>query len=259
MRENMEVKVSELGQNMGKYRVAEVILLHGHSCEMSLGYCRPPPPPKSTASAGARNTTSHPVSIHLSMSKRKALTEALDSLRIKRRKLEESMATLDAKITKAKQGLAKLDAKDKEARALTVDWRVFHEAAGHSLTAWKEIAVTDPYHQCDDCANRDTCWYSGNMDRLDGLQLFTLETVDDSYSLTLCDLCLPERHEHMTKNPPVDVRNAPDFKRAYKELSEYELAVDPKDYEPVIAAYLRDADAGKDVSKVSVMKLMRKD
>ena len=52
---------------------------------------------------------------------------------------------------------------------------------------WKAIAVTDVYHQYKDCLfSADTCWYPGNMDRLDGLQLFKLKGTD----LVMCDVCM---------------------------------------------------------------------
>ncbi len=183
------------------------------------------------------------------MAKRALLKERIDDLVVKRRKL-------DNELTEAQSALDDLDHETKCARAVSVPWPVFETAATHSRSAWQEVEVTDVYEQHRECANCDTCWYSGNMDRLQGLELFKIDTLDARFSLTLCDLCLGDREEFLNDNAPIQVKlGAPNAFSVYtKKRDAYMVDVDPDAYEPAIAAYLRKAAAGEDVSEIALTR-----
>lgn len=73
-----------------------------------------------------------------------------------------------------------------EERAITITWKHFCDLlrAGKGL---KERKITDVYREHRDCMD-DDCWYRGNMDRLDELKLYDMETLDD-LTMTMCNVC----------------------------------------------------------------------
>ena len=140
---------------------------------------------------------------------------------------------------------------------IRVPWAAFEGAASLSRDAWAEIDVEDVYEQHNDCANVDTCWYRGNMDRLAGLTLYRITC--GNYVATVCDQCFEERHRYLEGE--IDrallggaTRRSRDYGRALAGLT---IAVDPSDFEPALATYLRSAADGADLDELELPHLLQ--
>ena len=166
--------------------------------------------------------------------KREEIETRLSVLANKRQALEKLLARVRADISKEEAALEDVAYDEALARSVVIPWNVFYRGAVHTSKAWEEEDVgDDAYHNADRCANTDTCWYQGNLDRVDGLCLFTLSTLD-GFEVTLCDVCLENGHAaKLLDKCPV---KAPTTVR-----------VDPDAYEPEIAERFRAAaKTGKD-------------
>lgn len=82
---------------------------------------------------------------------------------------------------------AELEAFDNlEDRFIDVSWKTFYNVVVENFHAWKEIEVNDPYESRNDCSVQE-CWYKGNLDRLNGLELYVLEDFPENI---VCDVCM---------------------------------------------------------------------
>jgi len=158
---------------------------------------------------------------------RSELEEQIQVLSNKRRALDKQVVRVDKEIDDAVGELDALNREEVDARAVEIPWDVFCTGAVSSKRAWEEVRFgADVYHAYKDCDAPDTCWYRGNMDRLDGLILYSLATLD-GVQVTLCDLCR------------LDSRTVD---RALERCRHgEEVRVDPDAYEPEIRAVFLNA------------------
>lgn len=182
----------------------------------------------------------------------------LVALKKKKARIEASLAVLKSRMGSVKAEIEDFELEEKDARAVTVSWRVFEIAAEHSRKAWIEHNVGDDvYHAHRECGTSDTCWYAGNMDRLDELvAIYTLEPLHGvTAEMTLCDKCIEharERERVIEDACPVRRpfgRPAPHYE---EQMAALRVRVDPDDYEPDIAAFLRRSAAGQDTEDMNL-------
>jgi hypothetical protein len=156
---------------------------------------------------------------------RETLEADLVLLKKSKKEAEEVVKKWKAQIDDCKGALKDIEEEEAEERAVRVPWSVFVKAATKSETAWEEITVDDVYAQYRDCDLSETCWYSGNMDRLNGLSLYQLNTLCGK-SWTLCDLCLG------------NCGHVFDDYSSYEDGCEIMIKLDPLQYEPHLRAEL---------------------
>lgn len=156
---------------------------------------------------------------------RESLEADLVLLKKSKKEAEEVVKVWKGKIDEIKGELKDIEDDAAEERAVRVPWSVFVKAATKSGSAWVEIPVDDVYAQYKDCDLSETCWYSGNMDRLNGLALYQLNTLCGK-SWTLCDIC----YNHCDR--------VFDDYSSYENGREIMVKVDPLQYEPALRAAL---------------------
>lgn len=155
---------------------------------------------------------------------REDIEKALVTLRDKKAKVAKEIARVEKKIGVLNDELEDLDYEEAMARSLRVPWTAFSRAVRHTREAWVAVEIQDPYDERDECMGGD-CWYRNNLDRLDGLQLYELATLQGP-DLKLCDMCVSNGRDEIV-----------DSERLERRYGGF-VRLDPNDYEDEIAAYL---------------------
>ncbi len=101
----------------------------------------------------------------------------LTALRTKKRAIKHEMRTLEAEY---KQITIDNDL------SIEVPFRLFRELALTDSTMWSSTSYENPYAHRNDCQTAH-CWYLGNMDRLDEMEICSLNDFPDA---RICDVCL---------------------------------------------------------------------
>lgn len=167
---------------------------------------------------------------------RRFIESHLEALCRKKARLDEEVARLKRQIRLDQDELNVLDEDETVAREITVPSHVFERAAMKSRSAWKPYDFGDDVYQGHRlCQQPDTCWYRRNTDRLDGLGLYHLCTLDGDEWI-YCDMCVRD-------DPEIDVSSQRRHGRSKDSLV---VRVDPDEYEVDIAEYLRKAAQGDD-------------
>jgi hypothetical protein len=132
--------------------------------------------------------------------------------------------------------LDNLNLAEAQARGITVSWSAFTDGAGKSKKAWKKVAIYDSFLQYDTCINENTCWYRGNPDRMGGLELRVIKTLDDpDREWFVCDMCYNDRGEFLS-----DYDDYMHRERRLKKGQRVMVTIDPQDWEPDVLQQIRD-------------------
>jgi hypothetical protein len=129
------------------------------------------------------------------------MAETADEIRQEIASLKRKRIDLKNEIRDAKRRLAKAVRVPAVVRGVT--HALYAWLAVNDMSAWRsvEIEAGQEYAHCNDC-DADDCWYTGNLDRLGGLDLFSMGSLCGSgYEATVCDVCIAnDRVESIYQN-----------------------------------------------------------
>lgn len=179
----------------------------------------------------------------------------LAALKKKKARLNTDLTAVQSRIGLIKTEIQNRACEEQEAQCVSVSWTIFMQVAERSRKAWTKVEVNGVSSEHHYCRSPD-CWYKRHHKTgIDALHphmvLYTLEgPIEPLFQdITLCDRCFkmstPRERVRLRQIACLDRYVHIPEETSY-EKDKIRVHIDPEDYEPDLAEYLRRSAAGED-------------